>query len=96
MQDLASLDCRCRLGAILSAVEHVAAGREDVYMFLAAYTVPEDGRVPIWHGGGRNHDLAITEFDVKLWNATVDHVTVNSDGSLVFTMRDGREIKARL
>ena len=51
LQDLAYLDCRCRLGALLSAREHAAAGCEDVYMFLAAYTVPEDGRVPIWHGG---------------------------------------------
>ncbi|MCR5090665.1 MAG: recombinase family protein [Oscillospiraceae bacterium] len=37
----------------------------------------------------------VTEFDVKLWNATVDHVTVNRDGSLVFTMRDGREIRVK-
>ena len=38
----------------------------------------------------------VTEFDVKLWNATVGHVTVNSDGSLVFTMRDGREIRVKI
>lgn len=38
----------------------------------------------------------LTEFDVKLWNATVDHVTVNSDGILVFTMRDGREIRVKI
>ena len=31
----------------------------------------------------------------KLWNATVDHVTVNRDGSLVFTMRDVREIRIK-
>ena len=43
-----------------------------------------------------NGAAAVTEFDVKLWNATVDHVTVNRESSLVFTMRDGREIKARL
>ena len=34
-------------------------------------------------------------FDEKLWNATVDHVTVNRDDSLVFTMRDGREIRVK-
>ena len=34
-------------------------------------------------------------FDEKLWNATVDHVTVSRDGSLVFTMRDGREIRVK-
>lgn len=38
----------------------------------------------------------VTEFDVKLWNATVDHVTVNRDGSLVFTMRDGKEIRVKI
>ena len=37
----------------------------------------------------------VKEFDEKLWNATVDHVTVNRDDSLVFTMRDGREIRVK-
>ena len=34
-------------------------------------------------------------FDEKLWNTTVDHVTVNRDDTLVFTMRDGREIPVK-
>ena len=34
-------------------------------------------------------------FDAKLWNTTVDHVTVNRDDTLVFTMRDGREIRIK-
>ena len=34
-------------------------------------------------------------FDEKLWNTTVDHVTVNRDETLVFTMRDGREIRVK-
>lgn len=34
-------------------------------------------------------------FDAKIWNATVDHVTVNRDDSLVFTMRDGRKLKVK-
>ena len=34
-------------------------------------------------------------FNEKLWNATVDHVTVTRDDSLVFTMRDGREIRVK-
>ena len=38
----------------------------------------------------------ITEFDGKLWNATVDHVTVNRESSLVFTMRDSREITVKI
>ena len=34
-------------------------------------------------------------FDEKLWNATVDHVTVHRNDSMVFTMRDGREIRVK-
>ena len=34
-------------------------------------------------------------FDEKLWNTTVDHVTVNRDETLVFTTRDGREIRVK-
>ena len=49
--DLAWLDSRCRIGAVQSAKTHVAAGCENVYLFLASYTVPENGRIPIWHGG---------------------------------------------
>ena len=34
-------------------------------------------------------------FDEKLWSGTVEHVTVNRDDTLVFTMRDGREIRIK-
>jgi len=34
-------------------------------------------------------------FDEKLWSGTVDHVTVNRDETIVFTMRDGREIRIK-
>lgn len=44
----------------------------------------------------RSAAAVITEFDGKLWNAMVDHVIVNRDDSLVFTMLDGREISVRL
>lgn len=44
----------------------------------------------------RSATAVITEFDAKLWNATVDHVNVCRDGSLVFTMRDGREIHTKI
>ena len=37
----------------------------------------------------------VIKFDEKLWNATVDHVTVNRDDSLVFTLRDGRDIRVK-
>ena len=43
----------------------------------------------------RSAAAAVTGFDGKLWNATVNHVIVNRDGSLVFTMLDGREITVR-
>ena len=49
--DLAYLDSRCRIAAVRSAYTHVEAGCENVYLFLASYTVPENGRIPIWHGG---------------------------------------------
>ena len=38
---------------------------------------------------------AVIGFDEKLWNTTIDHVTVNRDDTLVFTMRDGREIQVK-
>ncbi len=49
--DLACHDSRCRLGATQCAEIHVEAGCKEVYNFLAAYDVPEDGSIPIWHGG---------------------------------------------
>jgi hypothetical protein len=38
--------------------------------------------------------LALTEFDEKLWSLTVDCVTVQLDGTLVFRLKDGTEITA--
>lgn len=49
--DLAAHDSRCRLGATQSIEKHLEAGCKEVYNFLAAYNVPEDGSIPIWHGG---------------------------------------------
>ena len=37
---------------------------------------------------------AITEFDDRLWLATVDKVTVYSDGRLVFLFQNGTEVTA--
>ncbi len=36
------------------------------------------------------------EFDEKLWFATVDHVTVYGDDTLVYSLRDGTEVKVEL
>ena len=49
--DLAYMDSRCRCAAVKSVRTHMKAGCNKVYNFLAAYTVPEGGRIPIWHGG---------------------------------------------
>ena len=35
-------------------------------------------------------------FDEKLWNGTVDHVTVHPDERVVFRFKDGKEITTRL
>ena len=43
----------------------------------------------------RSSEPTVIGFDAKLWNTTVDHVTVNRDDTLVFTMRDGREIRIK-
>ena len=43
----------------------------------------------------RSSEPTVNGFDAKLWNTTVDHVTVNRDDTLVFTMRDGREIRIK-
>lgn len=49
--DLACHDSRSRIGATDSAKEHVEAGCSRVYNFLAAYNLPENGSIPVWHGG---------------------------------------------
>ena len=43
----------------------------------------------------QNANIDAVSFDEKLWIATVDHVTVNQDDYLVFTMQDGREIRIK-
>ena len=35
-------------------------------------------------------------FDEKLWNGTIDHVTVHADERVVFRFKDGKEIVTRL
>ena len=40
-------------------------------------------------------NIDAVSFDEKLWMATIDHVTVERDDSLVFTLRDGREIRIK-
>lgn len=33
------------------ALEHAKKGCENVYLMMCSYCVPEDGWLPIWHGG---------------------------------------------
>ena len=40
-------------------------------------------------------DLPLT-FNEKLWQGTVDHVTVYADERVVFRFKDGKEVKTRL
>ena len=49
--DLAYMNSGYRIAAERSARAHLEAGCEDVWLLHPAYTVPEDGRIPIWHGG---------------------------------------------
>ena len=35
-------------------------------------------------------------FDEKLWQGTIDHVTVHADKRVVFRFKDGKEITTRL
>ena len=42
----------------------------------------------------RERDEALTEFDPYIWAITLDVVTANSDGSLVFKFRNGLEVAA--
>ena len=37
----------------------------------------------------------IADFTPQLWNALVEKATVNADGSMVFTFRNGIEIKQK-
>jgi len=49
--DLGYYDSGYRLASLISAKKHLEAGCKDVYIMLCAYNVPENGSMPIWHGG---------------------------------------------
>ena len=42
----------------------------------------------------QTRELAITEFDEKLWLAVIDKVTVGRDGSLTFRFKNGSKVEA--
>ena len=41
-------------------------------------------------------DALPVDFDEKLWNGTIDYVTVYADQRVVFRFKDGKEIVTRL
>jgi site-specific DNA recombinase len=40
----------------------------------------------------KRHDKLVTEFDEKLWLATVDSLTVHSESEMAVTFKDGSEV----
>lgn len=49
--DLAYMDTMVRIPTIHTALQHAKNGKNNTYLFLAAYCTPESGRIPVWHGG---------------------------------------------
>lgn len=41
-------------------------------------------------------DTLPVDFDEKLWQGTIDHVTVHADEWVVFHFKDGKKITTRL
>jgi len=42
----------------------------------------------------QKRELAITEFDERLWLAVIDQVKVSRDGSITFKFKNGAEVEA--
>jgi len=49
--DIAFVDTRYRIPTMQTALAHAEAGNNNTYNFLGAYNTPEDGEIPVWHGG---------------------------------------------
>ena len=49
--DVAYMDAMVRIPTVQSALEHAKAGNHNTYNFIFSYNAPEDGWIPIWHGG---------------------------------------------
>ncbi len=49
--DLAYTDSRVRIPTAETALLHAKNGRDNTYVYNVAYDAPEDGWVPLWHGG---------------------------------------------
>lgn len=49
--DLAYMDSMVRIPTVQTALLHAENGLNNTYVFLASYNAPEDGWIPLWHGG---------------------------------------------
>lgn len=49
--DLAYMDSMVRIPTAATALEHAKNNKDNTYVFLAAYCAPENGWIPLWHGG---------------------------------------------
>lgn len=49
--DLAYADSRVRIPTVQTALEHARNGKKNTYVYNVSYDAPEDGWIPLWHGG---------------------------------------------
>lgn len=49
--DLAYMDSMVRIPTRKAALKHAENGKQNTYNFLVSYNAPEDGWIPLWHGG---------------------------------------------
>jgi para-nitrobenzyl esterase len=49
--DLAYMDSMVRIPTLEAAMKHAESGNNNTYVFIASYNAPEDGWIPLWHGG---------------------------------------------
>ena len=81
-------DCCSRIKAMNAEIETTKKGiadtrirKENLRMFLSAL---------------KGTDSLLTKFDTALWHRLVDYVTVTPEETLVFHMRDGRDMTISL
>lgn len=92
--DLAFMDSSRRYAAVQSALEHEKAGCKEAYILMCSYCVPENGWLPIWHGGEmayifQNEDKVLVlneavwgqKFAQRLSTMTVNFVKYGNPGN---------------
>ena len=51
IMDLTCMDTMVRIPTLETALLHSKNGKNNTYIFIAAYNAPEDDWIPLWHGG---------------------------------------------